>query len=61
VPHQGRSTHKSAPPLIGTPPYSCFEGNPTDKSKVSPPVACRKQARKRPLHERENFHHRGAV
>jgi len=30
VPHQGRSRHESAPPLRGTPPYSCFEGNPTD-------------------------------
>ena len=26
MPHQGPSTHESAPPLKGTPPYSCFEG-----------------------------------
>ena len=32
MPHQGRSTHDSAPPLKGTPPYSRFEGDPTDKS-----------------------------
>jgi hypothetical protein len=45
VPHQGRSTHESAPPAKGTPPYSCFEGNPTDKSKTSPPMARRERAR----------------
>ena len=39
VPHQGRSTHETAPPLKGTPPYSSFEGDPTDKSRASPPVA----------------------
>jgi len=38
-PHQGRSTHESAPPLNGTPPYSCSEGDPTDNSRASPPVA----------------------
>jgi len=31
--------HESTPPLKGTPPYSCFEGNMTDMSKASPPVA----------------------
>ena len=29
TPHQGPSTHKSAPPLKGTHPYSCSEGDPT--------------------------------
>jgi len=53
VPHQGQSTHKSAPPLKGTHPYSCLEGDPTDKSTASPPAACREQ--KHPLH------HQGAV
>jgi len=61
TPHQGWSTHKSALPLNGTQPYSCFEGNPTDKSRVSPPVACREPAQKHPLHGRENLHHRGVV
>jgi len=28
MPHQGRSTHESAPSLKGAPPYSCFEGDP---------------------------------
>jgi hypothetical protein len=37
MPQQGRSTHKTAPLLKGTPPYSCSEGNLTDKSKASPP------------------------
>jgi len=32
VTHQGRSTHDSVLPLKGTHPYSCFEGDPTDKS-----------------------------
>ena len=44
VPHQGRSTHESAPPLKGTPPYSYFEGSPTDKSRASPSVARRESA-----------------
>jgi transposase len=35
----GISTHDSAPPLKGTPPYSCFEGDPAAKSRASPPVA----------------------
>jgi len=39
VPDQGRSTHDSALLLKGTHPYSCFEGDPTDKSIASPPVA----------------------
>ena len=30
MPHQGQSTHESVPPLKGTPPYYCFEGNATD-------------------------------
>ena len=34
MPHQGRSTHESARPLKGTPPYSCFEGHPTDEQSV---------------------------
>ena len=59
APHQGRSTHESAPPLKGTHPYSCFEGDPTDRAP--PPLARREQARKRPLHGRENLHHREAV
>ena len=61
MPHQGRSTHESAPPLKGAPPYSCFEGNQTHKSEASPPVARRERAWKRPLHGWENFHHQGAV
>ena len=61
MPHQGQSTHDSTLPLKGTPPYSCFEENATDKSKESPPVARQEQARKPPLHRQENFHHRGAV
>jgi hypothetical protein len=31
--------HDSAPPLKGTHPQSCFEGDPKDKSGASPPVA----------------------
>jgi len=31
VHHQRRSTQDSAPPLKGTRPYSCFEGDPTYK------------------------------
>ena len=58
---QGRSTYESAPPLKGTPPYSCFEGDPTDKSRASPPVACWERTRKNPLHGRDIFHHRGAA
>ena len=46
VPHQGRSTHDSAPPLKETLPYSYSERNPTDKSKRSPTVARRELARK---------------
>ena len=61
VPHQGRSTHESAPPFKGTPPYSCFQGHPMDKSRASPPGARQEWARKHSLHGRENFHHRGAV
>ena len=44
VPHQGQSTHDRAPPLKGTHPYSCFEGNSMDKSRASPPVACWERA-----------------
>jgi len=61
MPHQGRSTHDCAPPLKGTPPHSCFEGYPMDKSKAPLPVAGRERAQKHPLHGRENFHHREAV
>jgi len=32
--------HESTPQLKGTPLSSCLEGDPTDKSKASPPVAC---------------------
>jgi hypothetical protein len=39
----------------GTPPYSCFEGNLTDKIRASSPVARREWAQKHPLH------HLGAV
>ena len=46
TPHQGQSTHGSAPLLKQTHPYSCFEGNPIDKSRASPPVASREWARK---------------
>ena len=59
VPHQGQSTHNSTPPFKGTPPYSCFEGDLTDKSRASPPVARWEQAQKH-LHRREIFHHRGS-
>ena len=61
VPHQGRSTHESASPLKGTAAYSCFEGDPTDKSRASPPVACWERARKYPLHGWEIFHLRGTI
>jgi len=61
TPHQGRSTHESLPAVEGTPPYSRFEGDPTDKNRAPPPVARRKRARKHPLHGLENLHHRGAV
>jgi len=61
MPHQGQSIHDSAPPLKGTPPYSCFEGDPMDKNRACPPVACWKQAQKQPLHEWEIFLHWGAV
>ena len=59
--HHGRSTHEGAPPLKRTPPYSCFEGNPTYKSKTSSPGAHRERAWKRHLHGWENSHHSGAV
>jgi len=49
VPHQRRSTHDNAPPLKGTPPCSCSEGGPTDKSRTSPPAAGWELARKHPL------------
>jgi len=39
-----QSTHESAWALDGTPPYSCFEGDPTDKSRASPPVARQERA-----------------
>ena len=61
VPHQGWSTQESAPLLKGTPPYSCFEGNLTYKSKMSLPVARREQAQKHRLQGQENFHLRAAV
>jgi len=50
MPHQGWCAHESAPPFEGTPPYSCSEGNLTDKSRASPPVAHRERARKHPFH-----------
>jgi hypothetical protein len=53
--------HDSAPPLKGTHPYSCLEGDLMDKSRESPPVACRERAQKHPLHRQENLHHREAV
>jgi len=59
--HQGWSTHDSAPPLKGTPPYSCSEGDLMDKSTASPSVARWEWARKYPLHGREIFHHQVAV
>jgi len=61
APHQERSTHASALLLKGTHPYSCSEGDTTDKSRVSPPVAGQERAQKHPLHGTENLHHRGAV
>ena len=61
APHQGQSTHESAPPRKGTHPYSCFESDPMDKSRVSPPVAQREWARKHPLLERQNLRHRESV
>ena len=35
MPHQGQSTHKSAPPVKGIPPYSCCEGDPSCHWSVS--------------------------
>jgi hypothetical protein len=32
APHQGRSTHDNEPPLKGTYPYSCSEGDLMDKN-----------------------------
>jgi len=61
VPHQGRSTPESAPPLKGTHPYCCYEGDPTNKSRASPLVAHWELAQKHPLHGQEIFHHQGAV
>jgi len=61
MPHQEQSTHDSLPAVKGTPPYSCFEGDLTDKNKASPPVAYLERARKHPPHGRENLHHRAAV
>ena len=55
VSHQGRSTYDSAPPLKGAPPYSCFEGVPTDKSTASLPMARRERARKILLTEEKIF------
>jgi len=37
--HQGRSTHERAPLLKGTNFYSCFQGDVTNNSRASPPVA----------------------
>jgi len=39
---------------------SCFEGDLTDKSRASLPVARWERARKRPLHRREIFYLRGS-
>ena len=61
VHHQGRSTCECALPLKGIHPYTCCEGNPTDKSRAPPTVARQERARKHPLHGRENLRHRGAV
>ena len=58
VPHKGRSTHENVLLLKGTHPYSCFEGDPTDKGSASPPVALRERALKHPLHGSENLHNR---
>jgi hypothetical protein len=33
MPHQGRSKYESVQAVKGTPPYACFEGDPTDKSR----------------------------
>jgi len=35
MPHQGQSTHDSAPPFKGTPPYSCYEGDLTCHWSIS--------------------------
>jgi len=42
--------HDSLLAVEGTPPFSHFEEDPTDKNRVSPPVASREQAQKHPLH-----------
>jgi len=55
LPNQRRSTYESAPPVKRTSAYSCFEGDPTDKIRTSPPTARWKGARKHPLHERDIF------
>ena len=34
----------------------CFEGDPSDKNRVSPPVARQERAWKHPLHRQENLH-----
>ena len=44
-----RSAHESVLPLKRTPSYSCIEGDLTDKSRTSPPVACWERARTHPL------------
>ena len=54
VPHQGH-LQTAHPRSKWHPPYSCFEGDPTDKGTVSPPVARWERTQKHPLHGRESF------
>jgi hypothetical protein len=53
--HQVQSTHESLLAVEGTPPYSHFEGNLTDKNRASHPVACRERAQKHLLTDKKIF------
>ena len=61
TPHQGRSTHERLPVFEGTLPYSFYEEDPTDKSRVAFPVVCQERAWTYTVHRRENLHHWGVV
>ena len=61
TPYHRQSTHERLLVFGGTPPYSHFEEDPTDKSRAAPPVACQERAWTHTLHGQENLHHRGAV
>ena len=56
TPHQGRSTHDSLPVVEGSLSYSRFEGDPTDKNSVSPPVARQEQVGRYPLPGQEKLY-----